>query len=426
MSGFFGGRGGAGGFGPVVAIDRVVATNAGQLQAGNHVFMVGADAGQNSTGQFLYLIGAGAGEGLGIDHVILIGDDTLTQAVVAPNLTGTIAVGSNALNALTGTGSAQIVASPLIAIGRNAGKLLTVASSSVIIGDNALSAASTDAADPIRRCVIIGNEAVTTPLVTNKCVFDSVVIGYQAGSTTVDKGMERCVVLGPLAMNGYNANGLANLRNIVAIGYGAGSGSDGNGVGDQQNVFIGSLAGSGANTARSTLIGDGASCGIGNSNTLVGATTSVGNSALCTAVGYACAVTTGTSYLTAIGAECSGGGNASTFLGARIIGLSGARNIIIGYQAGTGEGANANRFIVETTDIGSRQCLLYGDMAAGNLIVGKSTPGVDRDMPGTNILKLLAGTNTGAPVGGGYFYCAGANNDLHWVNSAGVDTQLTP
>lgn len=105
--------------------------------------------------------------------------------------------------------------------------------------------------------------------------------------------------------------------------------------------------------------------------------------------------------------------------------FSGDRQILIGLNAGQSSyAAVSDVFIVETNDFISLRTILFGDMSKGNLVVGNSLGGTNRDLPGTNVLKLIAGTQTGAPAGGGMFYVTGANNDVHWVGSDGVDTNL--
>ena len=78
-------------------------------------------------------------------------------------------------------------------------------------------------------------------------------------------------------------------------------------------------------------------------------------------------------------------------------------------------------------DVNTRAAI-YGRMDQGNLILGNSVQGTNRDWRGTtnptNAVKLLNGTiGSGAnTTGGGYFYVnAGA---LHWVGSAGTDTTI--
>jgi len=68
--------------------------------------------------------------------------------------------------------------------------------------------------------------------------------------------------------------------------------------------------------------------------------------------------------------------------------------------------------------------MLLGDLAAGNLIIGNSTFGTDRDTQGTNAVKLLNGTRgAGNPIGGGFFYVVGGL--LRWFDSAGVESALS-
>jgi len=71
--------------------------------------------------------------------------------------------------------------------------------------------------------------------------------------------------------------------------------------------------------------------------------------------------------------------------------------------------------------------LLYGDFTKGNLVIGNSTVGVNRDfgaVAATNALKLINGTkgSTG-PSGGGYFYASAGQ--VHWVDGGNNDTILS-
>ena len=82
-----------------------------------------------------------------------------------------------------------------------------------------------------------------------------------------------------------------------------------------------------------------------------------------------------------------------------------------------------DQFILETNVAAVHRALLYGNLNTGNLVVGKSTFGTDRDLQGTNTLKIINGTAGAAPVGGGYFYVLAGI--LHWVSSGGIDQTLS-
>ena len=257
----------------------------------------------------------GSGSGNEIDNNIAIGYQSLTMAdfgstgsrVAKRNIaigsyalnstgtnsqTGTIAIGYEALTALTSGASNS-------AIGYSAGNELTTGANNVIIGYNALHSA--DGAE--HENTVVGSNAGS--LIDNDASSDNVLIGYLAGSGGSGE-IDRCVVIGHQAMDGTTSHG--GTQNIF-IGNDAGGGNWG-GASDS-NVAIGA-------TAMSGVMND------ANNNTTVGhdglksITSGKYNTTLGSVSGTA--ITTG-EYNIAIGAD------------ALLTEDTGSANIAIGYQA---------------------------------------------------------------------------------------------
>jgi hypothetical protein len=367
-------------FPPNSSSDQVKGINAGQLATGAPLFLAGKSAGKNSTTNGLIIIGDLAGSG----------------GITDPQSAGAIIIGDNA--AASFVGSVQALAGSVTVIGFNALATQTQAQSLVIIGDGA--AQATNSPERLLRSVVIGSQAL---LANSGPSSDSVIIGYNAGNQTA----------------GFVADSGAQSRSVII-------GSQANNQTGQQgnsgNVIIGFKAAQAAASLseNNVLIGDG----------VVSAITQIQN---CTAIGSGIAAKSGIPNGTVslgFGCDCTGAnnifiGNACNSTGSTL----GMYNVIVGAGGGAQIPVNSNYiFNVETFDSATTRTILYGDMNAGNLIIGKSTQGTNRDfggVPGTNVLKLLNGTKaTGANViGGGYFYISAG--ELHWVDSAGLDTTLS-
>jgi hypothetical protein len=226
---------------------------------------------------------------------------------------------------------------------------------------------------------------------------NSTFVGFSIASGFAGHGMSNCTIVGAGAM-GSTTVGAGNVwAGITAIGTGVLSSITGVNAGNS-GVYIGHGCTPNKNSGTNEImIGAGIVNTDGANNVSIG-TGNVVNAAV---------------NLVQIGVG--------------IDGSRGDRSIIIGSGAGAGETTptQADLLIIETSVAGTRRTAMYGDMSAGNLIIGLSTPGTDRDMHGSNTLKLLdGGKGAGNPVGGGFFYVlAGA---LHWVGSAGTDTVIAP
>jgi len=378
---------------------------------------VGLNAGSGQTGNRVFLAGQSAGKFTTQADLIVIGDNAFASGTsAAPNSTasfaGMICIGSGA-GAVASTASTTGGANGLtgsILIGLNAATAAVDCGSNIIVGSNAAaSVVGLVNSNPFYANVIIGSEAVAqlSPASgTFRTLTNNVVIGKRAcyGSLAhADSALTTSVILGAdSCLNSFAqvSNG-GNITSSVVIGYQAAQSLASAGAfTTQNNVIIGSncIQSTASNITDNTLVGFGilADAGTFDSNVIVGSSSR-----------------TGSLNNTFIGTACSPSVT------------PGSRNILIGNQAGSSLGAGYNdTFALETKVGATRRTLLAGDLNLGNLIVGNSNPATDRTTSGTNTLKLLNGTSTGAVTGGGFFYVnAGA---LHWVGSAGTDTTVAP
>jgi hypothetical protein len=367
-------------FPPNSSLDQVKGINAGQLATGAPLFLAGKSAGKNSTANGLIIIGDLAGSG----------------GIIDPQSAGAIIIGDNA--AAKFVGSVQIVTGSVTVIGFNALAAQNDAQGLVVIGDGAAQSMTTTSR--MLRSVIIGSQVLVANLGNST---DSVIIGYNAGNQTsgfvAESGSQPgSVIIGSQANNQVGQQG--NSSNVI-IGFKAAQAAASL---SQGNVLIGtSVVAAISQIQNCVAIGS----GITSKSGIPSLVTSVGSQADCT----------GTSNIF-IGDHCNATGNSL-----------GQYNVILGSGGGKQiPGATNYIFNVETFDSAVIRGVLYGDMNAGNLIVGNTTQGTNRDfggVPGTNMLKLINGTAaTGATIiGGGYFYVLAG--DLHWVDSAGLDTTLS-
>lgn len=374
-------------FPPSRANGSIIGITAGRLATGAACFLGGQSAGDNSTAPNCIVIGDNSGKG-GLSGV-------------ANALNGTIIVGAQSAQALVG---ASQLAGAITLIGNNSLKLATTADNSVIIGHDILPLTSNAAGD-ISKSVLIGDGIWSDAV--SRGPGSSVIIGYKAQNTTGNVPSPNNVIIGCFA----SQNTLASGPDNVLIGYSVkGSGAT---TASQQNVVIGS--GAAVNTG-------GSAC---NGNVIIGfqatATSVAGGVGSNIGIGLGSSACAGTDLVggnVVIGTQASVGQSETTGL-----------NVIIGHKAGTTGGvaylgALGNVLVIETAPV-TPSALLYGSFASGNLVVGNSVQGTNRDLPNlTNSLKLLNSTVTSvtAPVGGGYFYVAAGA--LHWVGSSGTDTQL--
>jgi hypothetical protein len=369
----------------VLPIDRQSGPAAGAGATGNNSLFLGAGAGLNSTASNLIILGHGSG-GAGIP---------------GPAFNGTIVLGVNSLTALTGASTHLL---PLVVIGAGIADSMTNADSTVLIGNNILSD-FTNAG--VTESVLIGNAIFPLKDGTGaQKVIDVVAIGYSIGALAADFNSPQTSVL-------IGSNILPNML--------------GNGI--QGCIFIGDRSGSGITTSVSDNIHIGisttGSTG-GSNNVIIGA-----NSAQVGSAG-------GDQSNVMLGATCMTSGSFNTVLGSRAQTAPNNTNfgtVAIGANAGNSLPATAtNILIIEaSTALGggtgnAPSALIFGQFGTGNLILGQSSTGVNRDfggVPGTNMLKLLNGTKaTGTTIiGGGYFYVSAGV--LHWVDSNGVDFGLS-
>jgi hypothetical protein len=116
--------------------------------------------------------------------------------------------------------------------------------------------------------------------------------------------------------------------------------------------------------------------------------------------------------------------------------FTGSGNIVLGSLAGSTLPAAASDKIVIETNYNTLRSALYGDMATGNIVVGKSTAANQRDLVNTpngatNILQIPMGSKSGTnPTSSGYLYVDStvnnSDNPLHFVNSTGLDFSVGP
>lgn len=366
--------------------------------------IVGITAGLGQTGARVFLAGQGAGNQSTASDLILIGHQSGDAGLSGPTCNGTQIIGPRSLGALQ--------------VGNTAGPCL------IFGGDNL-----TQVVNQAYATIAIG--VFITPSVqnlTSGSLYQNVFVGHNilerlGAANGGDAGCLNNVILGFHAAQGAVGGDARNYGGNVVIGSLANR-NWGTGAGGQVNncVFIGhdcAIALGGSTLAENnTILGAGAGNVLDNAshNTIVGAvSTPVGPS---------------NSGNVLIGAQIGCSGDHNTLLGTNIgvAGTRASRCIVIGYQADFNELQADDQLIIGNSDGSDHRALLYGQLNTGNLLVGKSTVGVNRDFAGlnaTNILKLLNGTlGTANPVGGGYFYVsAGA---IHWVGSAGTDTVIAP
>jgi hypothetical protein len=392
----------------LTAVDRMVASNAGASQTGARVFLEGANAGANST----------------ISDIIALGDNALAGGITDATLVGSLVIGSGSFPGLfTSDGGG-----PITAVGFNIAPLLVPSgafggnSGLALLGDNiANKFTGTRSNQNFFNTVGIGSFVFSflDATISGSTPQNTVAIGWGACSNvnnvggTQEANINQNVIIGTQAVSAIKGTALnpPNVAANVCIGYRAGQlGGNNPGTTFIGNVIIGASAGDSYGLNNCTLIGNNA---ITNGST----NTSRAN------IG--------------IGGLDEGNNSLNTGEFGNIVIGNGAQNaqantrcVLIGIGCGRGSiAAASDQFLLETFDPitdGTRRGLLYGLLSAaspGGLVVGFSTQGTNRDLPGFNILKILNGSKTGVnPVGGGFLYVsAGA---LHYVGTAGTDTPL--
>jgi hypothetical protein len=353
------------------------------------------------------LFGVNAGTNNTQDDIIAEGQNALALGANDPKLAGTIAIGGQALQALAGPTNSALANAGMVVIGRKAANAATVGDSCVIIGDLALQLyqGSAVTSGP-NRCVVIGNEAAGA--MTGVGQFDgNVVIGFRAMRGAAGQTAVNCVVIGSQAAN----QSTALLSGDVFIGTGVAPIAGQGGAACTQNVVIGQGAGAFLDAGDQNVI-------LGQSAGVTHASTQSGNVVVGTAANaYG-------SNNVVIGQSAANG----------VSGAAGTGSIMVGFGAGgTVPNGLSDLLYIGTFNAnggGTENCVIYGRMDNGNLVLGRSTQGVDRDFRGTNqptnVVKIVNGTvGTGTnPSGGGFLYASGGA--LHWFGSAGTDTVIAP
>lgn len=387
----------------LTAVDRLIAIN--------------ADGGMSPNAAHVVAFGENAARNLGdVDYIYVIGADSLSAGLIPTSSEGTAIYGAKVLTALTNAFPAPIPG-PVTALGYNiAPNSRNRVGSSVLIGSNIATAQDVTQNAPIQASVLIGNEVGERHSMWNGDGgnFNQVVlIGWRACRGKVffspDSGasLQSSVIIGSQACQNVGNEGPGNsLTNAVIIGQSAApsiAGGIGDGAGNDvligPNVAINYSAGT-SNVA----IGSGITMGQRgqNNNVIIGSNSS---------------------------AQFNNNTKQNVMVGSFQTGVGmGSLNVLIGSGAnGVSGPSTTKQLVIEIADdaTGVGEALIYGDFNLGNLVIG-NTVLANRDLPGTNILKLINGTYSGAPpVGGGLFYYDAATG-LHFVGAAGTDTVIAP
>jgi hypothetical protein len=334
--------------------------------------IVGLNAGLEQTGNRVFLAGFEAGQYTDSSDMVVIGSSALNglTALTAgtDTLEGAIVIGSTCAQSLytVSTNSATVADDAPIVIGFNTLPNVISADGSVIIGANSLRTPTADNAAPfggVNTSVVIG---------------DSI---YSGGGAATDQQM----------------------RTTVMIGYGIGYAQRWNSA--AESVIIGSNIGNnGTSSASNTTVIGSQAClnGYSPGCTVVGAlamknqnTPSADNN---TVIGYQAGgnleASSGGTYL----GYNAGSGFTDTGDGL-VIAAGGVAGIVGLYNLGGSGGFN----------------LAFGAIANFNQVSLASS---------VNTYFFANGTKASAnPTGGGYFYVTGGI--LHWVDSSGIDTQIS-
>lgn len=360
----------------IIPVDRENGPGAGAGASGNNHIFLGLNAGNNSS----------------VANAIIIGSNSGAAGIVDPNLNGSTIIGANSLQSLVNAPPAK--GAPITVVGENIASAQSRLGDSVLIGTSIMPVYA-QAVYQNGNLQLIGNRIFTQT--TAGIWLNNTIIGNDVLTGTVCAA-QLSTIIGSQNLTGAAGN---TANSLICIGQGNCGNSNGNA---NVNIVIGNSSGNSISGDNNTII-------VGHSSDSNGSGQTYG-------------------YNNIFGNNSTAIGGDSNLLLGTAISTQGSRNIFIGTGAGNGVSLSTNDlFIVETYNPAVpggnvKNCMFYGDLSAGNLIVGKSTTGTNRDMNGTNTLKLLNGTKTGNPIGGGYFYVsAGA---LHWVGSSGTDTAIAP
>jgi hypothetical protein len=382
------------------------------------------------------MIGAYAGyTSLLPDNCVLVGYNAGGSGVMTADADGTVAVGLDALSALT-TGSGNI------AIGANAADALTVGTDNTCIGVNALGGATTT--DGIDFNVAIGNYAMAG---TNAGAAQNVAVGYAALDANMTSTADNNTAVGWFASSAITSganNTSVGSGALILTSTGSGNTAVGQAAGDAltdglNNVFIGREAGTGTtgvdltvcigyNAGAADMTGGGnadGSVAIG-ANSLNALTSGPGN----VAVGYnaLAANTTGGNNLaigTGVLQHCVdgaanigigsgamddwdvGGGTSTTVDGS-------VHNLMIGVDAGGGAWTN----VVSAYNIGIGNYVMDAAMdgALSNTAIGYSAGTAITTGDGNTLVGMQAGDSL---TTGGYNVCIGKDVVTSAVDSSG-------
>jgi hypothetical protein len=379
-------------FPPNTSTDQVTGINAGHLATGAPRFLAGANAGNNSS----------------IARLIIIGDNSGKAGLTDAFLAGTIILGDSSGQALVAKSQGSGTNSPgaITILGDSSFSACDFADSCVIIGQSVYAAYVGSPSQNFSANVLIGNGVGQG---NGGDLVDSVIIGHAAFPGNAANSSQN-VFIGSKSMQSATTG--ASFTANVIIGYLSCQQLGSTSVSGSHNVAIGSGVSLGTAGSLHVVIGDTASCSTGGS----GSEGNVGIGANCICGATSDAV----------------GGNVVLGSGARIPATTAnGQNVIIGANAGaTLPTASFTQFVVEINNTAhtSQSALLYGNFVGGNLILGGSKDGTNRDfggVAGTNMVKLLNGTAaTGAAItNGGYFtVLAGV---LSWIDQNGIVSQLS-
>ena len=367
--------------------------------------MVGLNAGTNTTGLRNFLAGTAAGTDSTVSDLIIIGCLAGNGGFVNAGMAGSVIVGNssfpNNADCVTDAGTAK---GAITVIGFDNFPLLVSGArmaGTIAIGAGIAPAMVQNTGNNNARNILIGNSIWQNNAGSAVAGSgDNTLIGQQVGSFVNATQMLSVVVIGSKAFFGgsYNAG---SVSNSVVIGANA-----------CNNLTNGTI---GARQLNECVV-----IGTNCAQTLGGVIGTV-------VIGYGSTITNiANGNITAIGHMASGSGDYNTTLGSTIVTGTGARNVFVGMRSSNGTANPTDIACVATFDGTTQRGCLYADMNGGNVILGNSASGTNRDFAGsgaTNIVKLLNGTVGNAnPIGGGYFYVsAGA---LHYVGTNGTDTLI--
>jgi hypothetical protein len=372
--------------------------------------VIGITAGRDALGANNFLALSNAGNNSDVADLIVIGNGSGGGGMVDPLLDGTVIIGGEMLPVLVSTTGLRPTTFPVVAIGSNMATNLTELDSAVWVGSDLFNGLGLTAGAKASTLVVIGHQIYSTANPSQNAQ-SSVLIGVNIqGSQTGDSSVQSSVLIGIdmfqgaadtvtsgclLMGNGIfiSSNVTGELNGTIALG---------NGIelplASSNNVLIGVQVGSSDQTGTTN-----SNVGIGNEVKFTG------------------------NFNVAIGSQASvpNNGAAGSAIGC----------VLIGTKAGTTVSDTAgltNLLVIEssTTAAGGGNvpsALVYGQFTSGNVILGNSVDGTNRDFAGvgaTNIVKLLDGTAGGTdPIGGGYFYVTAGV--LHWVATDGTDTTVS-